>query len=166
VTGAVAGFPMTGEITYYLFSNGNCYGAWDYKESVELGAESTPTTFGPGSYSYRATYSGDGNYESSTGACEPFAIGDGEFLNPAPPREIRRYWDDDDDEDDDDEDNDWSGYGYPHEVSVPGSAIVRDEVQPVPVIVTTDEFHTNDELSVPPFPIETVPIDLEPFAPV
>src|SRR5437868_6187989 len=29
---------------------------------------------GAGNYSYQATYSGDGNYATSTGSCEPFTV--------------------------------------------------------------------------------------------
>jgi hypothetical protein len=35
---------------------------------------STAQTLGAGSYSYRATYNGNGNYTTATGACEPFKV--------------------------------------------------------------------------------------------
>ncbi len=39
------------------------------------GTASTPTKITePGSYGYQATYSGNGNYNVSTGVCEPFSV--------------------------------------------------------------------------------------------
>ncbi|HEV2413962.1 MAG TPA: hypothetical protein VGX27_04085, partial [Candidatus Dormibacteraeota bacterium] len=77
------GFTATGTVTYTFFSNGICSGTGTGAGTVTLTASgSVPksNTAGPlaaGSYSFRATYSGDGNYSGSTGACEPFNVAKG-----------------------------------------------------------------------------------------
>src|SRR5262249_8878542 len=70
----------TGSVTYHLYAGLTCSG-------TEIGSGETVTMSGglvpdssetaalqAGSYSYQAVYSGDGNYNGSTGACEPFKI--------------------------------------------------------------------------------------------
>ncbi len=78
VTG-VAGIAPTGTISYTFWANGTCANSGTAAGStLSLGTKST--TEGPlaaGSYSFQATYSGDGNYASSTSSCEPFTVGGG-----------------------------------------------------------------------------------------
>ncbi len=75
VSGAVSPFPITGMVTYSFYTNGNCNnGGPASTEIVAVGSESTPQTLGAGSYSYKASYSGDGNYNGSTSSCEPFSV--------------------------------------------------------------------------------------------
>jgi hypothetical protein len=71
----VADFAITGTVTYSFFSNGSCAGTAASTEAVAVGTETTPQTLAAGSYSYKASYGGDGNYHGSTGTCEPFAVG-------------------------------------------------------------------------------------------
>ncbi len=165
VTGAVEGFPLTGTIAYNLYSNGNCQGASFFEESLPVGTESSPMTLGPGSYSYRATYSGDDSYFGSTGACESFSIKDGKFIDDGQ-RQIRKYWDDDGGDDDrDDEDDEWSSCDDLLGVSIPGSATVRDEIGAfLRYEAVRYESHPNDECSGSPFPAKTVPVGSEPSA--
>jgi len=77
VTGQVGGPAVTGTVTYNFFKNGGCTGTpFSSSPPVNVGSESPST--GPlaaGSYSYNATYSGDGNYLPSKSACEPFHVG-------------------------------------------------------------------------------------------
>ena len=74
----------SGTVTYTFFSNGTCDGTGTAAGTVTLsgtGAVPNSNTEGPplaaGSYSFRATYSGDSNYAGSTSACEPFTLGGG-----------------------------------------------------------------------------------------
>jgi hypothetical protein len=74
----------SGTVTYTFFSNGTCDGTGTAAGTVDLsrtGAVSNSNTEGPplaaGSYSFRATYSGDLNYGGSTSTCEPFTVGRG-----------------------------------------------------------------------------------------
>jgi hypothetical protein len=84
VTGA-PGVTPTGTVTYTFFANGTCSAPGTTAETVTLtaaGAVPNSATHGPlaaGSYSFQTVYSGDANYEGSTGACEPFTV------DPAPP---------------------------------------------------------------------------------
>ena len=74
-------FTATGTVTYQLYSgltcaSGNKIGS---AQQVALSSGSVPDSaetaaLQAGSYGYQAIYSGDGNYNGSTGACEPFAI--------------------------------------------------------------------------------------------
>ena len=79
VTGRQGVMP-TGTVTYTFFANDGCTGSGKAAGTVTLtaaGAVPPSTTQGPlaaGSYSFQASYSGDGNYHASTGACEPFTI--------------------------------------------------------------------------------------------
>ncbi len=79
VTGA-AGIEPTGTVTYVLFT-GDSFCASDGAPAgtVTLGGGAVPdsTQTAPlvaDNYSYQATYSGDANYQSSTGACESFSV--------------------------------------------------------------------------------------------
>jgi hypothetical protein len=76
VSGEVGGFPISGNVTYSLYKSSDCTGDKAIvDETVPVGTESTPTTITtPGSYGYQATYSGDSNYNGSTGVCEPFSV--------------------------------------------------------------------------------------------
>lgn len=83
-----AGFPIpTGTVTFDFFTNGTCSGSpADTTDPITVGpevinnvtvatAESPTRTPLPGSYSYRATYSGDSNYlDPITSACEPVTV--------------------------------------------------------------------------------------------
>src|SRR5207249_4759894 len=79
-------FDGTATVTYKLFSNLSCT-AGTNDANVLVSGDKTVTApatvpdsnaFGPlgsGDYSYQATYNGNGNYNSATGACEPFHVG-------------------------------------------------------------------------------------------
>jgi hypothetical protein len=83
-----SGVTPTGTVTYYLYANAGCSGTPASTQTVGFsyyyyyyyynGYVSQSNATGPlanGAYSYRATYSGDGNYYASSGACEPFYVG-------------------------------------------------------------------------------------------
>ena len=80
LTGAVDPFTPTGTVTYHFFRDGNCDGAPDTTQVVDLNddgtvPESDPT--GPlaaGLYAFKAIYSGDGNYTDATSGCEIFRV--------------------------------------------------------------------------------------------
>ena len=77
VTGS-AGTP-TGNVTYSFFSNGTCTDTATSTDIVNLSSGTVPhsTSTGSlstGSYSFRASYSGDPTYKTSTGSCEPFSV--------------------------------------------------------------------------------------------
>jgi hypothetical protein len=80
-TVTAAPFTATGTVTYQLYSGLDC------KAGNELGSAGQVTMSGgnvpasvdspvlqAGDYSYQAVYSGDSNYNGSTGDCEPFAV--------------------------------------------------------------------------------------------
>jgi hypothetical protein len=73
----------TGTVTYTFFTNSDCTGTGAPAGTVTLtatGAVPNSTTQGPltpGTHSFRASYSGDSTYTSSTSPCEPFAVGIG-----------------------------------------------------------------------------------------
>ena len=81
LTGLVAGFDPTGTFSYTLYkdvANGDCLTGTTVLATypkVAYGA-ATPTfaNLAAGSYGYLATYSGDANYQPSTGTCEPFKV--------------------------------------------------------------------------------------------
>src|SRR5262249_5447511 len=78
VTGA-DGFTPTGDVTYSFFLNGACTAPASTSQTVTLAGGAVPPSnttgpLGPGSYSFQAIYSGDGNYVGSTSACEPFTV--------------------------------------------------------------------------------------------
>ncbi|TMM03389.1 MAG: DUF11 domain-containing protein, partial [Actinobacteria bacterium] len=79
-------FDGTATVTYKLFSNLSCTAGTNDANLLVSGDKTVtaPATvpdsnaFGPlgsGDYSYQATYNGNGNYNSATGACEPFHVG-------------------------------------------------------------------------------------------
>ena len=71
----VGDFDITGTVTYKFFTNGSCSNTETSSQTVNVGNESTPQSINtPGAYSYLANYSGDANYEASTGVCEPFLV--------------------------------------------------------------------------------------------
>ena len=81
VSGSGAGTP-TGTVTFTFFSNGTCAstGTAGTPEALTSGVANSASA-GPltaGSYSFQATYSGDSNYLTSTGGCEPFTVGMGQ----------------------------------------------------------------------------------------
>src|SRR4029077_11361230 len=74
-------FTATGSVTYQLYSGLACASGSEIgsAQQVTLSSGSVPDSaetaaLQAGSYSYQATYSGDSNYNGSTGACEPFQI--------------------------------------------------------------------------------------------
>ena len=75
ITG-VGGFTPTGTISYMFWTNGTCNGVGsDVGSVLTLGSPSSiQVNLGGGSYSFKATYSGDSNYSSSTSGCEPFTV--------------------------------------------------------------------------------------------
>jgi hypothetical protein len=70
----VGSIAITGTVTYSFWSNGDCDGTADSTETVAVGTESSAQTPTTGSYSYKAAYSGDPNYDGSESDCEPFGI--------------------------------------------------------------------------------------------
>lgn len=75
VNGQVGSIAMTGDVTYDFYVGPNCDGTLDDTETVGLGTESSTTDpLAAGSYYYIANYSGDDNYDASTGICEPFTV--------------------------------------------------------------------------------------------
>ncbi len=73
----VNGFIINGTSTYYFYTTGDCSGAPSSQTVVTISGGTVPDSapHGPlifGSYSFRAIYSGNSNYNGSTSACEPF----------------------------------------------------------------------------------------------
>jgi sugar lactone lactonase YvrE len=70
----------SGSVIYSLYDNAGCSGTAAVTQQVSLGAggsvpASSPTSrLVAGSYSYQASYSGDGHFLGSTSACEPFSV--------------------------------------------------------------------------------------------
>ncbi|MGO9900314.1 MAG: hypothetical protein ACLP0J_11600 [Solirubrobacteraceae bacterium] len=78
----VPGVSPTGTVTYSLFASGDCSGDPTAAPQVTLSGGVAPATaptapLAAGSYSFRAHYSGDGSYQSSSSPCEPISIGAG-----------------------------------------------------------------------------------------
>jgi len=70
----VGNVTITGNLTYHFYTDGDCDGT-PTDETVAVSTESTvKSSLGAGSYSYKAEYGGDSNYNSSIGICEPFTI--------------------------------------------------------------------------------------------
>lgn len=71
-------FVISGTATYHFYSSSDCSGSsTDEVVTLNNGAipdSSTSSSLGAGSYSYLASYSGDGNYKASDSSCEPFTI--------------------------------------------------------------------------------------------
>src|SRR5437867_5915168 len=82
-SGLTSGFPATGTVTYKFYGTGTCTGSLsnlfsgDGMQDVTIGSgsaipDSSATSALPaGSYSFRAYWPGDSNYNSATAACEP-----------------------------------------------------------------------------------------------
>jgi YHS domain-containing protein len=72
------GFNGTATVTYSFFTNNDCSGtpASEPKTVAVDGTvpPSSAQTLGPGSYSYKAVYSGNAYYYGSTSLCEPFRV--------------------------------------------------------------------------------------------
>jgi len=78
VSPTVPGFTLDGTVTYDFFTNGTCSAPSLSSEIVSVGMDSSST--GPlaaGDYSFRASYSGNANYNGSTSPCEPFTVNQG-----------------------------------------------------------------------------------------
>ena len=66
-------------MTFTFFTNGTCDGAGTGKGTVALVAgvahpSQASGALQTGDYAFRATYNGDGNFNVSTSACEPFHV--------------------------------------------------------------------------------------------
>ncbi len=74
----VAGFTISGSVTYHYFANGACSGTTtDQTVTMSVGLVPDSSSYGPlaaGSYSFSADYSGDANYLPSSGGCESFTV--------------------------------------------------------------------------------------------
>jgi hypothetical protein len=78
VTG-VASFTPTGTVRYSFFDGNGCAGPAAAIDTVTLSGGTVPQSsssgaLGAGSYSFDASYSGDGNYSASTVTCESFSV--------------------------------------------------------------------------------------------
>ena len=77
VTG-LAGIAVTGMVRFELFGNDACEAGTSQPittQTIAVGTESSATAaLTAGSYSYLATYLGDGNYKSATADCESFTV--------------------------------------------------------------------------------------------
>lgn len=74
VAGKVDNINITGSTTYNFYTTIGCTGT-STDQTVTVGSESSTTSaLTPGAYSYKAEYSGDDNYNPSTGECEPFTV--------------------------------------------------------------------------------------------
>ena len=73
--------PAGGTLTYSLYPNGTCDDPATSTQTVTLNADgSVPNSdatgaMGAGTYSFQATYNGDGVNDPSSGVCEPFTVG-------------------------------------------------------------------------------------------
>jgi hypothetical protein len=70
----------TGSVTYSFFANGACTDTAASTQTVTLSGGLVPKSnstgaLASGSYSFRASYSGDRNNLSAVSACEPFSVG-------------------------------------------------------------------------------------------
>ena len=82
LTGHIAGLSLGAEnatATYSFYMNGECKEPAVSTQVVSVAEDGTmppskAQTLAPGSYSYKATYSGNGYYKPATGACEPFRV--------------------------------------------------------------------------------------------
>ena len=78
LSGVVSGFTPTGTVTYTFYTSSSCGGPGT-PQTVPLSNGLIPNSppQGPlmaGSYSFRASYSGDSNYPSTNGSCESFTV--------------------------------------------------------------------------------------------
>jgi hypothetical protein len=81
ISGTISAFVPTGSVTYDYFGSGTCSGVVMATDTVTLNPDGTvpdSSATGPlgvGTFSYDASYSGDGNYApSGTSICEPFTV--------------------------------------------------------------------------------------------
>jgi subtilase family serine protease len=85
VTGS--GVPPSGTLTYDLYADAACVGPTLSAQAVTLTVGGTvpnsadTAALDPGSYSYRAVYSGDSGYDAVAGPCQAFAV----LVAPPPP---------------------------------------------------------------------------------
>lgn len=80
VTASFGAIAPTGTITYSFFTTGDCSQHSVAAGGGQLGGNTNSDPEGPlgaGSYSFQATYSGDGNYTGSTGPCEQLTVNQG-----------------------------------------------------------------------------------------
>jgi len=74
----VSGFTPSGTVTYDFYASASCSGTPTATTVTLNGDGSVPNSasqiLAAGSYSYSASYGGDSNYLSATGACEPFTV--------------------------------------------------------------------------------------------
>jgi hypothetical protein len=75
----IAAFTPTGTVTFTFYNNGSCEGTGTDAGTVALvaGVAHPSSAFGPlaaGSYSFKAHYSGDDNYNEADSDCEPFTV--------------------------------------------------------------------------------------------
>ena len=77
-TSTVTGLPgmaPKGTVTYNLFHNGTCSGPPAATSHAAVGSGSISSgALEAGSYSYQASYSGDGTYSASSGNCQAFTV--------------------------------------------------------------------------------------------
>ncbi len=74
----VSGFVPTGDVTYTFYENDNCVGAPATTEVVALGTNSSATApLAASTYSFQASYSGDGNYNPGPSPCTSFTVAKG-----------------------------------------------------------------------------------------
>jgi hypothetical protein len=79
----VGGFVPTGDVHFTFYSNGTCFGGGASAGTVALdgsgvahpSTSQTPLT--GGSYSFKAYYDGDSNYDPGYSGCEPFTVDSG-----------------------------------------------------------------------------------------
>ncbi len=77
VSGQVGSIALTGNVVYHFYNSGDCSGT-PTDQTVAVGNESSVSgSLNAGSYAYLASYSGDSNYNGSTGTCEPFTVNKG-----------------------------------------------------------------------------------------
>src|SRR5207244_1814610 len=81
VSSANASFKPTGTVTFTFYGSLDCStgsaAAGTAPVTVATGVASPSSTEGPlaaGSYSFKASYGGDTNFNSSVGACEPLTV--------------------------------------------------------------------------------------------
>ncbi|MGH2407137.1 MAG: Ig-like domain-containing protein, partial [Candidatus Limnocylindrales bacterium] len=82
LSGQVGAFSLNGTatVTYDFFFNDTCNGTPAASETVTVNADGTvpPSSghgpLGYGAYGFRATYSGNSDYNGSLGGCEPFQV--------------------------------------------------------------------------------------------
>jgi hypothetical protein len=80
LTDTVSGLTPSGTVTYNLYSSGDCSGSPTSEQVSLTNTGSVPRSaataaLGAGSYGYRATYSGDPNYDPATSPCTDFGVG-------------------------------------------------------------------------------------------